>query len=169
MSYNKEKLLYPVNCDSLANLDNAIEIWIKFAGHLKPEEKNYLEIMKVRNLSSLSVAELEKYLLIKKQLWMAQLFTRYKNKDCTKEEIQSVITFMKTPLSSFIKERLTSEEQEEASYYLSKLETIEELQIYQEEKQKDYHNLSIVEAYILFEVKEKLYQLELTQKNKFRK
>ena len=115
------------------------------------------------------VVKSKKYLLIKKQLWMAQLFTRYKNKDCTKEEIQSVITFMKTPLSSFIKERLTSEEQEEASYYLSKLETIEELQIYQEEKQKDYHNLSIVEAYILFEAKEKLYQLELAQKNKFRK
>ncbi len=155
-------MLYPVICDSFANLDNALEIWIKFTSHLKPEEKDYLEVMKSKSLSSTSIAELEKYLQIKNQLWMVQLFARYKNKDCTKEEKQAIISFMKSSLKAFIKERLTEEEKEEASVYLSKIQTIEELKLYKE-KQKDYCNLSVVEAYVLFEVKEKLADLEHIQ------
>ena len=67
---------------------------------------------------------------------------------------------MHSPLEDFMIERLTESEKQEADFYLSQMNTLEELKEYQEKKQKDYINLSISEAYVLFKVKEKIYDLE---------
>ena len=67
---------------------------------------------------------------------------------------------MHSPLEDFMIERLTESEKQEANFYLSQMNTLEELKEYQEKKQKDYINLSISEAYVLFKVKEKIYDLE---------
>ena len=57
-------------------------------------------------------------------------------------------------------ERLTESEKQEADFYLSQMNTLDELKEYQEKKQNDYINLSVGEAYVLFKVKEKIYDLE---------
>ena len=67
---------------------------------------------------------------------------------------------MHSPLEDFMIERLTESEKQEADFYLLQMNTLEELKEYQEKKQKDYINLSISEAYVLFKVKEKIYDLE---------
>ena len=57
---------------------------------------------------------------------------------------------MHSPLEDFMIERLTESEKQEADFYLLQMNTLEELKEYQEKKQKDYINLSISEAYVLF-------------------
>ena len=66
---------------------------------------------------------------------------------------------MHSPLEDFMIERLTESEKQEADFYLSQMNTLDELKEYQEKKQNDYINLSVGEAYVLFKVKEKIYDL----------
>ena len=160
MKYNKNNNIYPIICSSYANLDMTLDIWIKFTSHLKPEEKEILEKFKSKTIGTINSVDFEQYLQIKKRLWKTCLFKKYQNKKCSKEEIHEVISFMHSPLEDFMIERLTESEKQEADFYLLQMNTLEELKEYQEKKQKDYINLSISEAYVLFKVKEKIYDLE---------
>ena len=40
---NTTTLLYPVSCDSYANVSNALEIWIKFTSYFSKEEIEYIK------------------------------------------------------------------------------------------------------------------------------
>lgn len=157
---SRKELPYAVSYDSYANGDNAIDIWIKFAKYLKPEELMLLEEIKEKDLDSISQNELSKYQKIKKQIAISKLLPKYKNKECTEEEHNQVVEFMNSSLSKFVKSKLTEDEMKLASEYISKLEEKNQLKDYIETQQKIYESLNVYDAYILFEAKEKLYRIE---------
>lgn len=67
-------LLYPMISEEYANLDNPIDIWIKFTSYLKPDEAILLENKDVNSIQK------NEYLRIKKQLMISRLLLKYKNK-----------------------------------------------------------------------------------------
>ena len=92
-------LLYPMISEEYANLDNPIDIWIKFTSYLKPDEAILLENKDVNSIQE------NEYLRIKKQLMISRLLLKYKNKDCSKEEYDLVTNYMNsTSLQSLIEE-----------------------------------------------------------------
>ena len=159
-------LSYSIISDSYANLENALDRWIKFTSYLKPEEILLLEKLENKNTNSIETEELDEYLRIKKQLKVSKLLLKYKNKECNKEEHDYVLNFMRTSLKSFIQSRLTNEEQELSFRFISELETNDKLKEYVELHQKEpYEKLSIYNSYVLFNAKERLYYLEQKQLN----
>jgi len=162
---NSTLLSYPVISDSYANLENALDIWMKFTGYLRPEELLFLEEVKDKNFDSISPNEMDEYYRIKKQLLISELLLKYKNKECTEEEHNQVFEFMHTSLKSFVQSRLADDEIKLAFKYISELEINEQLKKYIETQQKIYENLNVYESYILFEAKERLYYLEQKKLN----
>lgn len=154
-------LLYPVRCGEYANLDNPIDIWIKFTNYLKSDEKALLEKLGNKSLDSIQISEINEYSRIKNQLMISELFLKYKNKNCSKEEYDIVTRFMDSmSLQTLIETKLTEEEIELASKSISKLETIEQLEEYIESQQKKFEELSAYESYVLLKAKEKIYNLK---------
>ena len=98
-------LLYPVKCELYANLDNELDIWIKFTSYLKPDEAILLENKDVNSIQK------NEYLRIKNQLMISRLLLKYKNKNCSKEEYDLVTNFMNSmSLQTLIETKLTEEE-----------------------------------------------------------
>ena len=162
----EEELYYPVKCDSEANINNALDIWMKFSNYLTTEELLFMDGLKNKKLNALSQTELDKYHRIKKQLDFSKLLLKYKNKSCTREEHNFVSQFMNTSLKEFVKSKVTKEQQESAKRIISNLFEKKELEQYIELQQEQYDALSIYESYVLFIAKEKKYdvQKETTEK-----
>ena len=151
-------LLYPVRCEEYANLDNPIDIWIKFTNYLKSDEKALLEKLGNKSLDSIQISEINEYSRIKNQFMISELFLKYKN--CSKEEYDIVTRFMDSmSLQTLIKTKLTEDEIELASKVISKLKTIEQLEEYIESQQKKFEELNAYESYIFLLAKEKLHNL----------
>ena len=154
-------LLYSVRCGECVYLDNPIDICIKFTSYLKPDETALLEKLGNKSLDSIQRNKINEYSRIKNQLMISELFLKYKNKDCSKEEYDLVTNYMNsTSLQSLIQTKLTEEESELASKFVSKLETIEQLKEYIESQQKKFEELSAYESYVLLKAKEKIYNLK---------
>ena len=163
----EEELYYPVKCDSEANINNVLDIWMKFSNYLTTEELLFMDGLKNKELNALSQTELDKYHRIKKQLDFSKLLLKYKNKSCTREEHNFVLQFMNTSLKEFVKSKVTKEQQESAERIISNLFEKKELEQYIELQQEQYDALSIYESYVLFIAKEKKYneiQKETTEK-----
>lgn len=151
-------LLYPVRCEEYANLDNPIDIWIKFTNYLKSDEKALLEKLGNKSLDSIQISEINEYSRIKNQFMISELFLKYKN--CSKEEYDIVTRFMDSmSLQTLIKTKLTEDEIELASKAISKLKTIEQLEEYIESQPKKFEELNAYESYIFLLAKEKLHNL----------
>ena len=151
-------LLYPVRCEEYANLDNPIDIWIKFTNYLKSDEKALLEKLGNKSLDSIQISEINEYSRIKNQFMISELFLKYKN--CSKEEYDIVTRFMDSmSLQTLIKTKLTEDEIELASKVISKLKSIEQLEEYIESQQKKFEELNAYESYIFLLAKEKLHNL----------
>ena len=152
----ENQLLYPVSSDSYANIDNTLDEWIRFLSYVKPDEKNFLKELNSRSLGQLTTDEIKKYLKIKEQKRMADLFIKYKNKNCTREEHDSVSGYMKNSLKDFMRNRLTESELDESYEILDVLrkKEIPELECYVKSKTDNYSDLTLFEAYILYEVRE---------------
>lgn len=108
-------LSYLVISDSYANLENALDIWIKFTSYLKPDEVLLLEKLQNKNINSVPLDEINEYLKIKKQVAISELLLKYKKKECNKEEHDLAFNFMHTSLTSFVRSRLTESDRELAS------------------------------------------------------
>ena len=153
-------LLYPVRGIEYLNVNSDIDIWIKFTSYLKPDETALLEKLENKSLDSIQRSEISEYSRIKNQLMISELFLKYKNKNCSKEEYNIVTRFMDSmSLQTLIKTKLTEEEIELASKTISKLETIEQLEEYIESQPKKFEELNAYESYIFLLAKEKLHNL----------
>ena len=151
-------LLYPVRGIEYLNVNSDIDIQIKFTSYLKPDETALLEKLENKSLDSIQRSEINEYSRIKNQLMISELFLKYKNKNCSKEEYDIVTRFMDSmSLQTLIKTKLTEEEIELASKTISKLETIEQLEEYIESQQKKFEELNAYESYIFLLAKEKIY------------
>lgn len=164
---NEDILLYPVKSDSFANISNVLDEWIRFLSYLKPEELLYLNELNSKILNELTTQEIEQYLKIKKQRAMSELFVKYRNRDCTKEEHDQVIKFMDNSLKSFMRERLTEEEIKKSYILLGEFEQMSksELNEYIDKQKNNYYNLNVFEAYILYEVREISYNRDNSELN----
>lgn len=139
-------LLYPVRGIEYLNINSDIDIWIKFTSYLKPDETALLEKLENKSLDSIQRSEISEYSRIKNQLMISELFLKYKNKNCSKEEYNIVTRFMDSmSLQTLIKTKLTEEEIELASKTISKLETIEQLEEYIESQPKKFEELNAYE------------------------
>lgn len=152
----ENQMLYPVCSNSYANIDHTLDEWIRFLSYIKPEDKEFLNELNCRSLDELTTDEIKRYLKIKEQKTMAELFTKYRNKDCTKKEHDSVYSYMKNSLRNFMESRLTEDELNESREVLEKFRAkeIPELKSYIKSKMNNYADLTLVEAYVLYEVKE---------------
>lgn len=164
---NEDILLYPVKSDSFANISNVLDEWIRFLSYLKPEELLYLNELNSKILNELTTQEIEQYLKIKKQRAMSELFVKYRNRDCTKEEHDQVIKFMDNSLKSFMRERLTEEEIKKSYILLGEFEQMSksELNEYIDKQKNNYYNLNVFEAYILYEVRKISYNRDNSELN----
>lgn len=153
-------LLYPVRGIEYLNVNNDIDIWIKFTSYLKPDETALLEKLENKSHDSIQRSEINEYSRIKNQLMISELFLKYKNKNCSKEEYDIVTRFMDSmSLQTLIETKLTEEEIELASKTISKLETIEQLEEYIKSQPKKFEELNAYESYIFLLAKEKLHNL----------
>lgn len=163
---NDSTLSYPIISDSFANINNALDIWIKFTSYLKPEELLLMHELSNKEISSFSQYEMDEYYRIKKQIEISKLLLKYKEKQCTKEEYDQVVEFMHASLKNFVDNRITDEEKSMAKIIVSNLTTKQDLKEYIESNEGRYDSLNILTAYTLFIVKEKLYNIEHNELNK---
>lgn len=164
-------LLYPVKSDSLANVDNTLNEWIRFSSYIKPEELLFLNKLNNKAIEQLTTDEIEKYYKLKKLKGMSGLFIKYKNRNCSKEEHDRVVEYMDNSLKCFMRERLTEEEFEQSYKLLSQFSrmSLVELDEYIDKQMINYENLTLLEAYILYQVKEIKYcKQNREQDEKFR-
>ena len=162
-------LMYPVISDSIPNRNNVLDEWIRFLSYFKPEELLFLNELDSKTTDQLTIKEMEEYHKIKKQMEMSELFTKYKNKNCSKEEHELVVKHMDNSLKDFMKERLTEEEIKQSRKILSEFRKMSEFELgkYIDRQMTNYNNLTILEAYILYEVREiknYKYNSELNEK-----
>lgn len=163
----ESQLLYSVSSDSYANIDHTLDEWIRFLSYVKPGEKNFLKELNSRSLYQLTTDEIKKYLKIKEQKTMTDLFIKYKNKDCTKNEHDCVCEYMRNSLEDFMRSRLTEDELNESYKTLATFreKEIQELEDYIKDKISNYNNLTLVDAYILYEVREIRYNKKTDEIN----
>lgn len=162
---SNDKLTYPVVCDSHANINNCLEIWIKFINHFKVEEIELMHKLEGKDISKFTLDEMEEYYRVRKQKEIASLFVKYKNRTCTKEEHDEVLDYMNMSLSTFIANRLTNEELNEVSKRIAMLSDNNSLEEYISTYDKKYDSLNVVEAYTLFRAKEKVYNQKQAELN----
>lgn len=159
-------LLYPVSCDSYANVSNALEVWIKFTSYFSKEEIDYINELNQFPIYLIQVDKIQKYLKIRERMELSKLLIKYENRDCTQDEHDKVVDYMQnTPLSNLVNSRVSEEEKEKASLFISGFETKDDLKKYIESKDDNYTELSIQDAYILFYAKEKLYNIKQSELN----
>ena len=163
----KEDFSYGTITDSYAN-KNTLDIYIKFMSCLEDDELKFLESLKDKDIFSLSQIDLDKYYRIRTQLNMTELFKKYKNRECTKEEHDRVIEYMKNnPLIDFVRNKIDINYKCKAQKFIENLfnESRETIKKYIELQESKYDELSIYDSYILFELKEHLYNLEQNELN----
>ena len=158
MRNNEDRMDYPVKSDSEANLNNALDIWLKFTSSLKSEELLFVGNIKNKKISKLSFEDVQKFNRIKEQLEMSKLFVKYKKKECTKEEHDKVSNYMNNSLRDFVKSRVSEEEIESANEFVDELSK-KSLEEFIRINQAKYSELDIYDAYVLFIAKERLHQL----------
>ena len=155
---NVDVLLYPLK-SSPANSDTTLDEWIRFSSYIKPEELLFLNKLNSKPIDQLTTDEIGKYHKFKELKMMPQLFKKYKDRNCSKEEYDRVIKYMDNSLETFMRDRLTEEEVQQSYKLLSQFRkmSILELDEYIEKQMINYNNLTLLEAYILYEVKEIKY------------
>ena len=160
------KLSYCVSCDSYANISNALNVWIKFTGYFSEEEIAYINELDQIPLYLIEIDKIKIYWKLRERMELYKLLLKYKNKDCTPEEHDKVVAYMhNTSLRNLVNNSVSEEEKKRASLILNDLITIEDLRTYIKFKEKDYVELSIYDAYILFYAKEKLFNIEQIEFN----
>lgn len=163
----ENKLLYPVSSLSHANIDHTLDEWIRFLSYVSPDDESFLNKLNGKSLEQLTTDEIKKYLKIKEQKTMADLFIKYKNKECTRKEHDIVYKYMKNSLEDFMKSKLTENELNESCKTLAvfRKKEILELEDYIKDKMSNYNSLTLVDAYILYEAREIRYNKKTDEIN----
>ena len=138
MPCNSINKSYVVISDSYAN-NNTLDIYIKFLSNLNDND-----------------------------IYLSELLKKYKNKDCNNEEYNIVLCFMKNnSLKSFVRNRVSDEERNRACRFINDLlnKSRESINEYIELLENNYNELSIYYSYVLFELKEYLYNVDQNELN----
>ena len=135
------------------NIPPIIE-WIKWLSYEPEFEKNRIEHLNSKGSNNLSYEELNELDHYMKRKRMAQLFKKYDNMECSKEEYMEVYSYMSNEsIINLILDKLTVQEIKYAEEEIKKLITgsSEELpkKIKVESQKENYLSLPMVDAYIL--------------------
>ena len=142
---NKKKLpyivIYIIGC-----CINPLDEWVKWLFY--STQKRFLSI----RISELTPQDLDDYMEELDQLQMAELFLRYKRRECNKVQHNLVFNYMRDhSVEQLMERKMNKEELTRAKRLLDELKTLSssEIKNYIEEKNSDYSNLSKVDAYVL--------------------
>ena len=135
------------------NIPPIIE-WIKWLSYEPEFEKNRIEHLNSKGSNNLSYEELNELDHYMKRKRMAQLFKKYDNMECSKEEYMEVYSYMSNEsIITLMLDKLTIQEIKYANEEITRLRELSNEDLSQKirtESQKDnYLNLSMVNAYIL--------------------
>ena len=135
------------------NIPPIIE-WIKWLSYEPEFEKNRIEHLNSKGSNNLSYEELNELDHYMKRKRMAQLFKKYDNMECSKEEYMEVYSYMSNEsIINLMLDKLTVQEIKYAEEEIKKLITgsSEELtkKIKVESQKENYLSLPMVDAYIL--------------------
>ena len=160
-------LFYAIANDCYGNM-NTKEMWLKFSGHLKEEEKKLLKEIQNSDITSISEDKLEKYIKIKNQIDVHKLLPKYYAQECNEKEHSLVYDFVTNSLKDFIDDRMTQEEKDGADnlvYSMSK----DDLKNFINDLDGKYMELSTYIAYMLFLAKERYYYIDDIEKMEIRR
>ena len=135
------------------NIPPIIE-WIKWLSYEPEFEKNRIEHLNSKGINNLSYEEINELNYYMKRKRMAQLFKKYDNMECSKEEYMEVYSYMSNEsIITLMLDKLTIQEIKYANEEITRLRELSNEDLSQKirtESQKDnYLNLSMVNAYIL--------------------
>lgn len=151
------------------NIPPIIE-WIKWLSYEPEFEKNRIEHLISKGINNLSYEEINELNYYMKRKRMAQLFKKYDNMECSKEEYMEVYDYMSNEsIINLMSSKLTRDEIQYAKEEITRLielsneELNEKIKI---ESQKNYYlNLSMVDAYILHIIDRIIYVRNMNEFN----
>lgn len=150
-------LFYSFAADSYGN-NNIEEMWLKFTGCFREDEKNFIDELSSKNICDISSFDLERFAKIKRQMEVHELLPKYIERRCSEEEHSLVYDFVTKSLVDFIDTRITDDEKILASDFVNSLSK-DKLKEYIDLKKDNYDELSFYDAYVLFIANKKYYRL----------
>ena len=151
------------------NIPPIIE-WIKWLSYEPEFEKNRIEHLISKGINNLSYEEINELNYYMKRKRMAQLFKKYDNMECSKEEYMEVYDYMSNEsIINLMSSKLTRDEIQYAKEEITRLIELSNEELNKKikiESQKNYYlNLSMVDAYILHIIDRIIYVRNMNEFN----
>lgn len=151
------------------NIPPIIE-WIKWLSYEPEFEKNRIEHLISKGINNLSYEEINELNYYMKRKRMAQLFKKYDNMECSKEEYMEVYSYMSNEsIINLMSSKLTRDEIQYAKEEITRLIELSNEELNKKikiESQKNYYlNLSMVDAYILHIIDRIIYVRNMNEFN----
>lgn len=151
------------------NIPPIIE-WIKWLSYEPEFEKNRIEHLNSKGINNLSYEEINELNYYMKRKRMAQLFKKYDNMECSKEEYMEVYSYMSNEsIINLMSSKLTRDEIQYAKEEITRLIELSNEELNKKikiESQKNYYlNLSMVDAYILHIIDRIIYVRNMNEFN----
>ena len=150
-------LFYSFACDSYGN-NNTEEMWLKFTGYLREDEKELLRKIQSSFVTDIAPDDLEMYASIKRQMEVHKLLPKYIEQNCSDEEHSIVFDFVTKSLVDFIESRMTDEEKRNASTFVQSMPK-DILKDFIDSNKDKYNELSVYEAYVLYLANDTYYRI----------
>lgn len=151
------------------NIPPIIE-WIKWLSYEPEFEKNRIEHLNSKGINNLSYEEINELNYYMKRKRMAQLFKKYDNMECSKEEYMEVYSYMSNEsIINLMSSKLTRDEIQYVKEEITRLIELSNEELNKKikiESQKNYYlNLSMVDAYILHIIDRIIYVRNMNEFN----
>ena len=151
------------------NIPPIIE-WIKWLSYEPEFEKNRIEHLNSKGINNLSYEEINELNYYMKRKRMAQLFKKYDNMKCSKEEYMEVYSYMSNEsIINLMSSKLTRDEIQYVKEEITRLIELSNEELNKKikiESQKNYYlNLSMVDAYILHIIDRIIYVRNMNEFN----
>ncbi len=156
---NQDEKLFYVIANDIGYCNNSKEMWLKFSGHLKDDEKELLSEIQNENITDISLDKLEKYCKIKRQMEVHKLLPKYFEQRCSVKEHNLVYDFVTSSLKDFIESRMTEEEMTGAYTLVSSM-TKDDLKKFIDYLDGKFMELSTYMAYVLLLANKRYYEMD---------
>lgn len=139
--------------------------WISF---IPSYQLKQIKLLSTKNVSELNINELKDIKKFKRQQELSDIFKKYISDDCSKKDVFSVYDYIKShSIDKIIKSKISDIDMEQVEIIIKEYKkiTLDKVKKFLQEKysKENYLNLSMTEAYALYEFT-KLFYFE----NKFK-
>jgi len=156
---NQDGILFYAIASDIGYCNNPEEVWLKFSGYLKEDEKELLSKIQNDDITNISFDKLEKYSQIKRQMEVHKLLPKYFEQKCSEEEHNIVYDFVTSSLKKFIESRLTDEEITGAYTLVSSMSK-DDLKKFIDYLNGKFMELSVYMAYVLLIANKRYYEID---------